>query len=130
MLPQAIFNDAGTAAVGTVFGGAYSGPDTDQQTNLAFLDITEDVWLTDAIVSLASGAAPAQQHAFLISANDLQNVIGHIFSTQVPPNSNLRVVPRFFFKRGTRIFIRGVQLSGAQEATVLVLTWSKEKPSS
>jgi hypothetical protein len=128
MLPQAIFADAGTAAVGTIFGGAYSGPDVDAQTNLAFLDVSEDVWLRDAIAQLASGAAPAQQHVYLVSANDLANVVGHIFSTQVPPNSNLRVVPRFHFARGTRLFIRGVQISGAQEATQLVLTWSKEKP--
>jgi hypothetical protein len=128
MLPQTIFADAGTASVGTLFGGPYSGPDTDQQTNLAFLDISEDVWLRDAIVQLSSGAAPTQQHVFLVSLNDLQTVIGHIFSTQVPPNSNLRVVPRFFFRKGTRLFIRGVQISGSQEATQLVLTWSKEKP--
>ena len=127
MQPQSIFNDAGTAAPGTIFGGAYSGPDTDQITNLAFLDIDRDsVTLQDAVSSLTSGAAPAQQHAYLISVGDVQNVVGVLLSIQIPPNSNLRRPPALKFTKGQRIFIRGVQLSGAAaEATQLLLLWAK-----
>ena len=125
MQPQSIFNDAGTASVGTVFGGPYAGPDADQITNLTFLDIDRDVTLYDAVAQLATGAAPAQQHAYLISVGDVQNVVGVIFSTQVPPNSNLRRPPSLKFKAGQRVFVRGAQLSGAIEATQLILLWAK-----
>lgn len=124
MQPQSKFTDAGTATVGTEFGGPYAGPDTDVITNLAFLDFDKDVTLNDAIAQLAAGTAPAQQHAYLISVGDVQNVIAVLYSTQMPPNSNLRVVPGLKFKKGERLFVRGAQLSGAQEATQLVLVWA------
>lgn len=126
MQPQSIFNDAGTATPGTVFGGAFTGPDTDQITNLAFLDLDKAVTLYDAVAQLASGAAPANQHAYLLSVGDVQNVVAVLFSTQIPPNSNLRRPPALKFPQGARLFIRGVQLSGAAaEATQLILLWAK-----
>jgi len=125
MQPQSLFTDPGVATVGTVFGGPYAGPLTDQITNLTFLDIDKDVQMNDAIVQLSTGAAPAQQHAYLIAVGDVQNVIGVIFSTQTPPNSNLRKVPGFKFPAGTRLFVRSVQLSGAQEAVQLLLIWAR-----
>jgi hypothetical protein len=123
MLPQATFTDTGEVGTGnTIYGGPYTGPDTVLESGLSFLDITEDVILADAICQLATGAAPANQHGFLISVNDVTAVVGQLYSTQIPPNSNLRTAPRYKFKRGDRVFIRGVQLSGGSaEATQLIL---------
>ena len=123
MLPEAIFSDAGTAAVGTVFGGAYSGPDTCQETNLAFLNITEEVELADAIASTAAGAVLAQQHAYLIGVDNVQNVVGILFSQQMRPDTAMRTHAPLKFHKGQVLFVRGVQLSGAQEASQLTLLW-------
>jgi hypothetical protein len=124
MLPQATFSDSGNATAGTVYGGPYTGPDTVMETNLSFLDVTENVKIRDAIAQLVSGAAPAQQHAYLVSVGDVTNVVGVIYSTQIPPNSNLRTPPPLKFAKGERVFVRGCQLSGSSaEATQLVLSW-------
>lgn len=127
MLPHAFFNDAGTGTNGTIYGGPFVGPDTEQSTNLTYFDITRDCYLDDAISQLASGTATASQHAYLVSIGNVQNVVFYILSTQTPPNSNLRVVPNYHFARGSRIFIRGVQLSGTSggtEATQLIMAFS------
>lgn len=125
MQPQSIFTDPGVATVGTIFGGPFAGPLTDQLTGLTFLDVDRNVTLYDAIASLATGAAFAQAHAYLIGVGDVQNVVGVIKSTQVPPNSNLRRPPSLKFSKGQRIFVRSVQLSGAIEAGELTLLWAK-----
>jgi hypothetical protein len=125
MQPISRLSDAGTATVGTETAGPYAGPDTDNVTGLTFIDIDKDTTLNDAIAQLAAGTAPAQQHGYLISVGDVQNVVAVLYSTQMPPNSNLRVVPGVKFKKGERVFIRGVQFSGAQEATQLLLIWAK-----
>lgn len=125
MLPQATFSDAGTAAVGTVFGGAFSGPDVVQETNLAFLTIDTDCELDDAIAQTAAGANPAQAHAYLVALGNVQNVVAVIFSTQVLPTSVFRNPPHLRFKRGDIVFVRGVQLSGAQEATTFILLFKR-----
>jgi hypothetical protein len=123
--PVSRFSDAGTATVGTETAGPYAGPDTDNVTGLSFLDFDKDTTLNDAVAQLAAGTAPAQQHAYLVSVGDVQNVVAVLYSTQIPPNSNLRIVPGLKFKKGERLFIRGVQFSGAQEATQLLLVWAK-----
>lgn len=124
MLPQASISDPGYATAGTVYGGPYTGPDTFLENGLTFLDITEPVVLKDAIASLADGTAPTNQHAYLIAKNDVSNVIAVIYSTQVPPNSNLRSVPGLKFVKGDKLYIRAVQLSGtAVEVTNFTLMW-------
>lgn len=114
--------------MGTIYGGPFTGPDTCEETGNAFLTLDRDVQLKDAISALTDGSAPAQQHAYLISVGDTQNVVGIIRSTQTPPNSNLRSVPPLKFKKGETIYVRGVQLSepgtAAAEATVLTLAWA------
>lgn len=128
MLPQNTFNDAGSASVGTIYGGPFVGPDTCQENGLSFLVLDRDVTLKDAIAQLSSGAAPDQSHAYLVSIGDLQNVVAVLYSTQMPPNSQYRHVPPMQFKKGETMYIRGVQLSeastAAAEATVLVLSWA------
>jgi len=123
--PISRFSDAGTATVGPETAGPYAGPDVDNVTGLAFLDIDKPTTLNDAIAQLAAGTAPAQQHAYLLSVGDVQSVVAVLYSTQIPPNSNLRVVPGLKFVKGERLFVRGVQFSGAQEATQLLLVWAK-----
>lgn len=130
MLPNALFADNGSATAGSIFGGPFTGPDTEQSTGLTYFVVSEDVWLSDAISQLSSGAAPSNQHAYLVSKGNVQNVIGYVLSTQTPPNaSTRRNVPRLHFSKGDVVFVRGVQLSGtAAEATQLVLSFSTEKP--
>lgn len=133
MLPNALFADAGSATAGSIFGGPFTGPDTEQSTGLTYFVVSEDVWLSDAISQLGTGASPTQQHAYLVSKGNVQNVIGYILSTQTPPNaSTRRNVPRLHFSKGDVVFVRGVQLSEAStpaaEATQLVLSFSTEKP--
>jgi len=125
MQPQTVWTDPGVATVGTIFGGPFAGPLTDQTTGLTFLDVDRNVTLYDAVASLATGAAFAQQHAYLVSVGDVQNVVGVILSTQVPPNSNLRRPPSLKFSAGQRVFVRSVQLSGAIEAGQLLMLWAK-----
>jgi len=130
MLPSAIFSDAGSATAGSIFGGPFSGPDTEQTTNLQYLIIDSDVYLSDAIANLSTGAALTQAHAYLISIGNVQNVVAVLQSVQIPPNSNLRVVPNYHFRKGDQIFIRGVQLSEAStpaaEASILTLQFSSK----
>jgi hypothetical protein len=125
MQPQSVFTDPGVATVGTIFGGPYAGPLIDQITGLTFLDVDKNVTLYDAVAGLTTGAAFAQAHAYLVSIGDVQNVIAVIKSTQIPPNSNLRRPPSIKIPAGSRVFIRSVQLSGAQEAGELTLLWAK-----
>jgi hypothetical protein len=116
------------AAAGNPVQGPFSNPEIFVETNQTFLVIDEDVWLRDAIASLASGAALAQQHFYKLCVGDINHALVTIYSTQIPPNSNLRTVPRVFLKKGTIIYVIDGQLSGAAEASILVLHWSKEKP--
>lgn len=127
MLPEAVASDPGTAAVGTIFGGPFSGPLTFQETNLAFLNITEEVELADVIASLATGAAPAQQHALKFAVDSVQNVVGIQFSTQALPTVPQRVHPPLVFHKGQVLFLVGVQLSGAIEAIQWTILWKRPK---
>jgi hypothetical protein len=56
---------------------------------------------------------------------NVQNVVAVLYSTQIPPNSLYRTVPRLVFNAGDTLYIRGVQLSEAStpaaEATNLIL---------
>lgn len=125
MLPQATFSSAGTATPGTVFGGAFEGPLTVQETNLTFLRVTRNVKLKDAVASTSAGAALAQNHAYLISVDTVQNVIAVLFQTHIQPGSAMRQVPPLMIPAGTDLFVRAVQLSGgAAEASTLVLFWA------
>lgn len=128
MLPQNTINDAGSASVGTIYGGPFIGPDTFQETNQAFLVFDRDVTLKDAIAQLSDGSAPTQGHAYLLAVGDVNNVVAALQSTQLPPNSQYRHVPPLKFKKGETLYVRGVQLSeastAAAEATVLVLSWA------
>ena len=125
MLPQATASDAGTATPGTIYGGAFTGPDSFLETNQTFLTIARNVVLKDAIAQLSSGGAPSNAHAYLISVGNLQNVIAVLYSTQLPPNSQFRHVPPLRFNQGDIVFVRGVQLAGtAAEATQLVLSFA------
>lgn len=127
-MPQNTINDAGSASVGTIYGGPYTGPDVFQETNLAFLVFDRDVVLKDAISQLSDGSAPTQSHAYLLAVGDVNNAVVVLQSTQLPPNSQYRHVPPIKFKKGETLYIRGVQLSeastAAAEATVLVLSWA------
>lgn len=128
MLPQNTFNDDGSASEGTIYGGPFTGPDTCQESNNTFLVFDRDVTLKDAIVMLSSGAAPGQAHAFALAVGDVNNVVGVLYSAQLPPNSQYRHVPPLKFKKGETLYVRGIQLSeastAAAEATVLVLSWA------
>lgn len=126
MLPQSTINDAGNATTGTPYGGPYTGPDTFQETGLTYQDITRKVTLHDAVAFLqGSSAAPSENHAYLISKGTVQNVIAVLYSNQLNPANNQRVVAKLQFSPGDKIFVRAVQLSGAAaEATTLVLSWS------
>ena len=129
MLPQSTINDAGSATAGTPYGGAFTGPDTFQETGLAFQDITRDVVLKDAVAFLqGASTAPVQNHAYLISKGTVQNVVALMYSNQLNPANTQRIVPRLKFAKGDKIFLRAVQLTeattAAAEATTLALSWS------
>ncbi len=128
MLPQYTIDDAGNATAGTVYGGPYTGPDVFQETGNTFLVLEKDVTLKDAIAMLSNGATPSQSHAYAISVGDVSNVVAYLYSAQLPPNSQYRVVPKLHFKKGETLYIRGIQLSeastAAAEATNLILMWS------
>lgn len=124
MLPQSSMNSLGSATPGTIFGGAFEGPLTINETNLTFIRTTRPVSLKDAIAGLATGAAAAQGHAYLISVGNVQNVVGILFAAQLAPTSVVRHVTPFKFPAGVDLFIRAVQLTGvAAEATTLTLFW-------
>ena len=129
MLPQSTINDAGSATSGTPYGGPFTGPDTFQESGLTFLDITQKVTLEDAVAFLQNSAsAPAQNHAYLISKGNVQNVVAVMYSNQLNPANNQRVIPKnVTFAAGDRVFVRAVQLTeattAAAEATSLVLNW-------
>lgn len=129
MLPQSTINDAGNATAGTPYGGPFTGPDVFQESGLTFLDVTQKVDLSDAVAFLQnSSSAPAQQHAYLISKGNVQNVVAVMYSNQLNPANNQRVIPKkIMFEAGDRVFVRAVQMSeaatAAAEATTLVLSW-------
>lgn len=129
MLPQSTINDAGNATVGTPYGGPFTGPDTFQETGLSYQDITRKVILGDAVAFLqGSSATPGQNHAYLVSKGTVQNVVAVLYSNQLNPANNQRVVPKLGFVPGDKIFVRAVQLTeaatAAAEATTLVLSWN------
>jgi len=130
MLPMSSINDAGSATAGTVYGGAFTGPDTVQESGLTFIDVTQKVTLEDAVAFLqGSASAPAQNHAYLISKGNVQNVVAVLYSNQLNPANTQRMIPKgVSFQAGDRLFIRGVQLTeattAAAEATTLVLKWA------
>lgn len=130
MLPMSSINDAGSATAGTPYGGAFTGPDTFQESGLTFLDVTQKVTLADAVAFLqGSASAPAQNHAYLISKGNVQNVVAVLYSNQLNPANTQRVIPKGVkFDSGDRVFIRAVQLTeattAAAEATTLVLQWT------
>jgi hypothetical protein len=124
MLPTVHVNDPGSATAGTIFGGAFLGPDTFQETNLAFYDIDRDCTLQDAIAGTAAGAAAAQGHAYLLSIGDVNSVVHVFLAAEIQPTSVQRSVPAIRFKKGDRIFIRGVALTAVLEATVLMLRFA------
>lgn len=127
MLPTNQFVLTGAAA-GGVIAGPFTNPEICIETNQPYLIVDEDVWLRDCIMSLATGAALAQQHFLVMAVGDAQHRLALIYSTQTPPNSNLRTVPRVFLKKGTFLYVFDGQLSGAAEAGVVIFHWSKEKP--
>lgn len=129
MLPQSTINDAGNSVVGTPYGGPFTGPDPFSESGLTFLDVTRQVVLKDAISVLAGSASPpVQQHAYLISKGTLQNVIAVIYSNQINPSLNQRIVPKLKFAVGDKVYIRAVQMSeastAAAEPSTLILSWS------
>jgi hypothetical protein len=129
MLPQTTINDDGNSTSGTPYAGPYTGPDTIQENGLTFLDITRPVILHDAIAFLqGSNSAPVQNHAYLISEGNVQNVVAVLYANQLNASNNQRVVPKLSFKPGQKLFIRAVQLTeastAAAEATTLILSWS------
>lgn len=129
MLPQATLNDAGDATGGTPYGGPFTGPDVFQETGQEFLVFDRNVTLGDAVAFLQnSAAAPSQNHAYLLSVGSVQNVVGVLYSNQLNPANNQRVVPKLKFGAGQTLYIRAVQLSeagtAAAEATTLVLKWT------
>lgn len=124
MLPTVHVNDPGSATAGTIYGGAFLGPDVIQETGLTFLEIDRDCKLQDAIAQLAAGGAPAQGHAYLISIGDVNSVVGVILASDARPDQPNRSIPAIQFKRGDRVFIRGVALTAVLEATVLTLRFA------
>ena len=129
MLPQSSINDAGNATAGTPYGGPFTGPDTFQENGLTFLDVDRDVVLGDAVAFLqGSASAPAQNHAYLLAVGNVQNVILVMYSNQLNPANNQRVVPKIKISKGQVVYIRAVQLTeaatAAAEATTLVLKWN------
>ncbi len=124
MLPTVHFSDPGSGTAGTIYGGAFLGPDTCQETSLVFYDIDRDCTLQDAIAALATGAAPAQGHAYLLSIGDVNSVVHVFLAAELLPASVQRSVPAIKFMKGDRIFIRGVALTAVLEATVLTLRFA------
>lgn len=130
MLPMSSINDAGSATSGTPYGGPFTGPDTFQESGLTFLDVTQKVTLADAVAFLqGSASAPSQNHAYLISKGNVQNVVAVLYSNQLNPANTQRVIPKgVTFVAGDRVFVRAVQLTeaatAAAEATTLILQWS------
>lgn len=130
MLPTSSVNDDGNSTSGTVFAGPFTGPDTFQESNLTFLEITQPVTLEDAVAFLqGSSSAPSQNHAYLIAKGNIQNVVAVLYSNQLNPANTQRLIPKGIkFAAGDRIFVRGVQLTeastAAAEATTLVIKWS------
>lgn len=129
MLPMSSINDDGNSTSGSPYAGPFTGPDTFQESGLTFLDVTQKIELKDAVAFLQnSSSAPAQQHAYLISKGNVQNVVAVLYSNQLNPSNNQRVIPsKVFFNAGDRVFIRAVQMSeaatAAAEKTTLVLKW-------
>lgn len=130
MLPQSTINDDGNATSGTPYGGPFTGPDTFQESGLTFLEITQAVELSDAVAfQQNSASAPLQNHAYLISKGNVQNVIAVMYSNQLNPTNNQRVIPKNIqFAAGDRVFVRAVQLtepsSPGAELTTLVISWA------
>ena len=124
MLPTVHFNDAGSATAGTIFGGAFLGPDVCQENSLTFYDVDRECTLQDAIASLTTGASPAQGHAYLLSINDVNQVVHVFIASELLPTAVFRSVPAIKFHKGDRIFIRGVALTAVLEATVLMLRFA------
>ena len=130
MLPMSSINDAGSATVGTVYGGSFTGPDTFAESGLTFLDVTQKVTLEDAVAFLqGASTAPVQNHAYLVSKGNVQNVVAVLYSNQINPANTQRLIPKGVqFVAGDRVFIRAVQLTeastAAAEATTLVLKWA------
>ena len=122
-------NDDGDATSGTPFAGPFTGPDTFNESGLTFLDVSQKIELKDAVAfQQNSSSAPAQQHAYLISKGNVQNVVAVLYSNQLNPTNNQRIIPaKVFFEKGDRVFVRAVQMSeastAAAEATTLVLKW-------
>lgn len=126
MLPNMHFDDTGANSVGTLYNGPFTGPDTCEETNLTYGEISESVELADAIAALSTGAVPTEQHAYAIYKNDLSHQVAILKSSAIRPDYQGRKVTPLKFKPGDKIFVRGVQLSNtgaAAEATVLDLTW-------
>lgn len=129
MLPMSSINDAGNATAGTPFGGPFTGPDVVQESGLTFIDITQKVALADAVAFLqGSSSAPTQNHAYLLSKGNVQNVVAVLYSNQLNPANTQRLVPSgVVFNPGDRVFVRAVQLTeaatAAAEATTLVIQW-------
>lgn len=129
MLPQSTINDAGNSTSGTPYGGPFTGPDTFQESGLTFLEVTQAIELSDAVAFLQNSSdAPTQNHAYLVSKGNVQNVVAVMYSNQLNPANTQRLIPKKIqFKPGDRVFVRAVQLSEAStpaaEATTLVLNW-------
>jgi len=125
MLPQLTVSDPGSATAGTPYGGPFTGPDQFLENGQTQFTFPRRVVLRDAIAQLANGQAPTQAHAYLLGIGNVQNVVAILYSTQIPPNSQYRVVPRILFNAGATLYVRGVQLSeastAAAEATNLIL---------
>lgn len=125
MLPQVNFSSAGSATPGTVFGGAFEGPLTVQETGLTFLRLTKNVSLTDAVAGTVAGAAAANGHAYLLALDNVQNVIAVLYASALQPGSAQRHAPAIKLPAGHDLIVRAVQLSGAAaEATTLTLFWA------
>lgn len=124
MLPTIHVSDPGSATAGTIYGGPFLGPDTIQETSLAFFDIDRECSLQDAVAQLSSGAAPAQGHAYLISVGDVNSVIAVLLASDILPTAVFRSVPAVKFHKGDRVFIRGVALTAVLEATILTLRFA------
>ena len=129
MLPMSSLNDAGSATPGSPYAGPYTGPDTFLESGLTFLDITQKVTLKDAVAVLQNSASPpVQNHAYLLSKGNVQNVVAVLYSSQLSPANTQRLIPSgVSFVAGDRVFIRAVQLSeaatAAAEPTTLILKW-------
>ena len=129
MLPMSTIDDPGSATAGTPYAGPFTGPDTVQESGLTFIDISQKVTLEDAVSFLQNAStAPVQNHAYLISKGNVQNVIAVLYSNQLNPANTQRLVPSGVqFNAGDRVFIRGVQMTeastAAAEATTLILKW-------